>query len=250
MHFQLEAYEGPLELLLRLIEKNEIDIYNIPMAQLTDQYLEAIRHIPPDMENMSEFLLMAATLLEIKSNMLIPRNKIEEEDEEDPQEAFVKKIIAYKHCQELASILKDIPNAGTRLFKGPEYPLMSKAVIHSPEDWLHNIVPDNLWEVFVDVMKRQVRKVDTIRQNFGTIPKARYTVTEKIEWIEKLLQKLKTIHLSELFAKCNTKEECLVTFLAMLELVRRRKAAANQKDMFGEIRIKFIKEGVYAQPDT
>ena len=238
MHFQLEAYQGPLDLLLILIEKNKIDIYNIPMAQLTDQYLAAIRHMPPDMENMSEFLLMAATLLEIKSGMLLPQPKTEDNEEEDLQEAFLKKIIAYKQCQELACILKNIPQAGTRFFKRPEYPLMAKITSHNPEDWLHNVTTENLLEVFTDVIKRQVRKVDTVRQGFGAISRARYTVTEKIEWIEKALQGVKNLYLSELFAKCGTKEECLVTFLALLEMVRRRKVAASQEDMFGEIKIR------------
>ena len=238
MYIQLEAYEGPLELLLGLIAKNKIDIYNIPISKLTQQYLEAIKGLPPDMENMSEFLVMAATLLEIKSRMLLPRPTNEEDEEEDPREALVRQLVAYRHCKGLAESLKNIPNAGRRLFKKPEFPLMAKEKRTSASDWLSDITAENLRKIFNDIIKRQAHKVDTIRHNFGTIPKDRHTVAEKIEVLTDALKKRKTLRLSELFEKCQSKEECLVTFLAVLEMIRRHKASVNQDDMFSDITIK------------
>ena len=237
MYIELDAYSGPLELLFDLIGKNEIDIYDIPIAKLTGQYLDAIKELPPDMENMSEFLVMAATLLEIKSRMLLPRPKAEEDEEEDPREALVRQLVAYKHCKILAEALKNMPYSGARHFKKPEYPLMSKINDHKPSDWLLDVTTNMLWKTFVDTMKRQARKVDTVRQNFGTIPKDRYTVSDKMSLIEKALQECKNLHLSVLFKKCQTKEECIVTFLAVLEMIRRKKAVVRQEDMFGEIEI-------------
>ena len=237
MYIQLDAFKGPLELLLQLIEKNEIDIYDIPMAQLTRQYLEAIRSLPPDMDGMSEFLVMAATLLEIKSRMLLPRPKTETMEDEDPREALVRQLIAYKHCQELADILKNTSDAGQRLFKDPEYPLMSKAFSHNPESWLNNITTDHLWNIFKDVMQRQTRRIDTVRQNFGAVPRERHTVANKIRKIAEYLKEKTQVHLSELFAECTTKEECVTTFLALLEMIRQRKAAVHQENIFGEVEI-------------
>ena len=238
MHFQLEFFEGPLELLLHLIEKNEIDINNIPMARLTTQYLEAIRQIPADMEGMSEFLVMAATLLEIKSRMLLPKRRTDEEDEEDPRVLLVRQLIAYKKCQELAAVLKDMPDAGQRLFGRPEYPLMAdKLNIPNAEEWLSDVRPWDLWEIFRDVMQRREIITDTVRHNFGTVPRERYTLADKVRLIFEVLQKEGKIRLSALFSQCRTKEECVVTFLAMLELIRRNQANVRQDEVFGEIEV-------------
>ena len=237
MKVRLEAFEGPLDLLLSLIQKNEIDIYDIPMSDLTRQYLEIIKKIPPDMDGMSEFLLMAATLLEIKSSMLLPRHATGGDEEKDPREALVQQLIAYEHCKELAKTLQDLPNVGARLFKKPEYPLMAKAVNHSPGDWLAGVSAIDLHETFLDVMLRQTRKVDTVRSNFGKVAKDRHTVKEKIKMIEDRLKEVRKLRLSELFVQCKNKEECVVTFLALLEMIRQRQAIVRQKSVFGEVEI-------------
>jgi len=237
MHIQLETFEGPLDLLFRLIEKNEIDIYDIPMAQLTMQYLEAIRELPPGMEEISEFLLMAATLLEIKSRMLLPRKKGSDDEEEDPREALVRQLIAYKHCQELAETLKGFETSGQRMFKMPEYPLMVNIISHKPEEWLEEVTTDKLWQIFADVMQRQALKVDTVRQNFGTVSRERHSVDDKIRLIEACLKTSKSIRMSELFIECKTKEECVVTFLALLEMIKTHLAIVKQENIFGEIEV-------------
>ena len=237
MHIQLEAFEGPLDLLLRLIEKSEIDIYDIPMAQLTHQYLEAIRELSPSMDEISEFLVMAATLLEIKSRMLLPRYKPDNDLEEDPREALVRQLIAYKHCQDLAEVLKSAKDSGQRLFKLPEYPLMANTVYHSPEEWLENVTANSLWQVFTDVIQRQALKVDTVRQNFGTVSRERYSVADKIRLISDCLKKSQRLSLSELFVECKTREECVVTFLALLEMIKARRAEVRQQNVFGEIEV-------------
>ena len=236
MHIQLESFEGPLDLLFRLIEKNEIDIYDIPMAQLTGQYLEAIQALPPDMEEMSEFLVMAATLLEIKSRMLLPRYKPGEE-EEDPREALVRQLIAYKHCQDLAEALKNYETSGQRHFKAPELPLMSNVIAHNPEEWLEEVTADKLWQVFADVMQRQALKVDTVRHNFGTVPRERHSVAGKIRHIEEYLKNSRQVRLSVLFEECSTREECVVTFLALLEMMKMRQVEVRQENVFGEIEV-------------
>lgn len=238
MLVQLDTFKGPFDLLVRLIEKNEIDIYDIPIAKLTYQYLEAIRQIPPDMDEMSEFLVMAATLLEIKSRMLLPRpSKINEEEEEDPRESLVRQLIAYKHCQELAEALKGIESSGKRLFKKAEYPLMANKVSLSPEERLTGVTIDRMWEIFTDVVQRQSLKVDTVRHNFGTVARDRYTITDKVKQIKSYLRTNKKLLLSELFEDCSTRSECVVIFLALLEMIKLKQVTVCQENLFDEIEV-------------
>ncbi|MCL2015882.1 MAG: segregation/condensation protein A [Defluviitaleaceae bacterium] len=243
MNFKLDDFYGPLDLLYQLIRKNAIDIYNIPMTQLTEQYLAAIAELPPDMDGMSEFLVLAATLLEIKSRMLLPRSVPADSGGGDPRENLVRQLIAYKHCQELAETLKNIEDAGERIYKSPEQALLQRLrKLHNPEstvsaDCLANVSLDGLWAVFVDVVKRQPQKIDHMRSGFGKIAKERHTIADKVSLITELLQATKQLKISFLFAKCADKEECIVTFLALLELIRRRLATVNQPKIFGEIEV-------------
>lgn len=240
MVVQLEAYEGPVDLLLQLIRKNEIDIYDIPMAQLTQQYLNTIHKSAASMENMSEFLVMAATLLEIKSRMLLPRilKSEEGEEEEDPREALVAQLIAYKQCQELAEILKQNENAGKSFFKKPEYPLMSKSVpINTMGDWLNEVSAGKLFKIFTEVMQKQALKVDVVRHNFGTVSREKHTISDLVVRITNVLNKKGRAKMSELFEECKSKRECLVAFLALLEMIRRRQATVVQLDLFAEIEV-------------
>ena len=125
MEFILEAYQGPLDLLLKLIQRHEIDIYDIPIATLTNQYLQEIANLPPDMGQLSEFLVMAATLLEIKSKMLLPRPKTESgEPEEDPREALARQLIAYQQAQSLAALLNNLTPTGESLTGAGEQELL------------------------------------------------------------------------------------------------------------------------------
>ncbi|MCL2421077.1 MAG: segregation/condensation protein A [Defluviitaleaceae bacterium] len=236
-HIQLETFEGPLDLLFHLIEKNEIDLYDIPMAQLTQQYLEAIRKLPPGMEELSEFLVMAATLLEIKSRMLLPRYKAEDAEKEDPREALVRQLIAYKHCQELAAALKSYETSGQRHFKPPEFPLMENVITHTPDEWLDEVTPDRLWQVFADVMQRQALKVDTVRSKFGTVPREQHSIADKIKYIEAYLKDRRRAHLSDLFAACHTRNECIATFLALLEMMKIHQVTVRQDNVFGEVEV-------------
>jgi len=233
----LEAFNGPLDLLFSLIDTNKIDIYDIPIVQITQQYLEAIRKLPPDMESMSEFLVMAATLLDIKARMLLPRQQSDDEEAEDPREALIQKLIAYKYCQDLATALKEVEDSGRRFFKTAEASIMSNIVERQPEEWLEDIDENRLWKVFQDVMQRQVLKVDTVRHNFGTVAKERFTLSDKMSQITDLLKTQKKVLVSSLFEECISREECITTFLALLEIIKVHKAAVIQKELFGEIEI-------------
>ena len=172
---KLQVFEGPLDLLLHLIEKNKVDIYDIPIVEITEQYLEYVRQIPKDdMNTMSEFLVMAATLLDIKCKMLLPKEEDEEGEEEDPRAELVQKLLEYKMYKYMSYELKDMSMGADRhLFKKPSIP---KEVLdyQAPVDYSELIGDSNLAllnELFQNICKRQEDRIEPIRSNFGKIRK-------------------------------------------------------------------------------
>jgi len=239
MDFKLDAFEGPLDLLLRLIQRSEIDIYDIPISRLTAQYLEVIAKFPPNMEQLSEFLVMAATLLEIKSRMLLPRPKTQEsaeEPEEDPREALVRKLLVYQHAQAIAKELSNLTPVGDRLTGTGDRDLIKQ--LQSTQDYqpvMDLISLSELMEVFTDVMARRESRRDTVRAGYGEMPRERFTLTEKVQYMRQILNKEGELKLQALFLLCQSKDEMVVTFLAVLEMVRRGMARANQVSSFAEV---------------
>jgi segregation and condensation protein A len=235
---KLEAYEGPLDLLLKLIKKNEVDIYDIPVAQITEEYMQVIEALPPDMEQMSEFLVMAATLLEIKSKMLLPRAKIENETEEDPREALAQQLIAYKQAQELAAHLRLAP-FGERLIGRGDKDVFVQLTI-SDEPPMELITIPQLEKIFAEIMRRAEDKIDTVRAGYGEMQREKITVTDKIAFISKALKSNGRIGLSSLFSDCGSRHEMIVTFLALLEMVRRGIITASQTAPFEDVELQAI----------
>jgi len=174
---KLEAFEGPLDLLLHLIDKNKIDIYDIPIVMITEQYMEYIRQMETeDMNIMSEFLLMAATLLDIKCKMLLPKEVDEEGEEEDPRAELVQKLLEYKMYKYMSFELKDRQFSAERnLYKPPTIP--EEILKHQePLDYATLIGDMNLsklHKIFKETVKRKEDKVDPIRSQFGKIEKMR-----------------------------------------------------------------------------
>ena len=242
MEVKLDAYEGPLDLLLRLIQRNEIDIYDIPIALLTAQYLEELAELQGDarynMDQMSEFVLMAATLLEIKSRMLLPKPKPENETEpEDPREALVQKLLAYQEAQALAAELTRIAPPGLRI-SGSGDPVLLEHIaedIDSQTPIIEGIELSRLWQVFSDIMSRRAARRDPIRAGFGEMQRERFTVPEKIAYIRKRISEGGSVQLSALFEYCRTRIEMVVTFLALLEMIRQGMVKARQGEAFGDV---------------
>jgi len=240
MDFKLDTFEGPLDLLLRLIQRSEIDIYDIPISKLTAQYLEVISKFPPNMEQLSEFLVMAATLLEIKSRMLLPRPKTQgnenEQEPEDPREALVRKLLAYQHAQAIAKELSNLTPVGDRITGTGDRDLIKQ--IQSTRDYqpvMDLISLSGLMEIFTDVMARRESRRDTMRAGYGEMPRERFTLTEKVQYMRQILNKEGELNLQALFLRCQSKDEMVVTFLAVLEMVRRGMARANQVSSFAEV---------------
>ncbi|MCL2577906.1 MAG: segregation/condensation protein A [Defluviitaleaceae bacterium] len=242
MDVKLEKYEGPLDLLLKLIQRAEIDIYDIPISQITAEYMEVIANFPPDMEQMSEFLVMAATLLEIKSKMLLPRPKTEpDEPEEDPREALTRQLIAYQHAQELAVQLSTLTPVGERLTSTGDKEALEILTGGRYSNPVEELIPiPQLTELFTDIMRRAAEKIDTVRAGYGEMSKEKFTVTEKIGFVRKILQKKGRLSLSSLFMDCVSRHEMIVTFLALLEMVRRGMVSAVQPKTFGDVELKLL----------
>ena len=171
---KLENFEGPISLLYHLIEKNKIDIYDIPIAEITRQYMAVLDDAKRrDMEIMSEFLVMAASLLEIKSRLLLPRPKKEnEEEEEDPREELIRKLIEYKRFKDAAKELKNREKrAAYTIYKKPDSSLAmfkeeEKAEI---DEILRGITFEDLLKAYEDVVKRKELKTDKVRSGFKAV---------------------------------------------------------------------------------
>jgi segregation and condensation protein A len=232
---KLPAYEGPLDLLLRLIERNEIDIYNIPISLLADQYMEEI--MGSGMEQISEFLVMAATLLEIKSRMLLPKPPAaNDEPEEDPRDALVRKLLEYQRCQKLAEKLQGIA-PGERLIREGEAALLESFSKRRPEDLLSGVPLDALFKVFTEVMLRRESRTDSVRAGYGDLPRERFTVAEKAAYILNRLKMGGGLNLIALFEECESRSEMVTTFLALLELIRQGRTTVRQETAFKDILI-------------
>ena len=238
-----EAFEGPMDLLYHLIEKNEIDIYDIPIALLADQYIAALRVMHrPDMESMSEFILMAATLLEIKSKMLLPAPPRADEDEpEDPRDELVRKLIEYKRFKSAAESFRGFEAQGQLVFYKQADESLPFAELYRPaidiDELLSDVTLDALYAAFEDVMKRKELKTDKIRSSFGAVEKDRFTIEEKQAHIRNLLRLYKTVSFDEIFTPGARRMEKVVTFLALLELIKVKAISITQDALFGKIQL-------------
>ena len=240
LDIKLQVFEGPLDLLLHLIDKNKINIYDIPIVSITEQYLEYLRSMQElNMDIMSEFLVMAATLIQIKAKMLLPKEeKKEEEEEGDPREELVKRLLEYKMYQYAAEELKELQvDASRTLYKQPTIP---KEVLAYEEpvdltELLDGLTLTKLHEIFQSVMKRQKDKIDPIRSNFGKIEKEEISVEEKMESIREQIKGLKKIRFRALLEIQASKTQIVVTFLAILELMKLGALVVNQEHLFGDI---------------
>ena len=181
---KLEIFEGPLDLLLHLIEKNKVSIYDIPIVEITNQYMEYVSGMDKkDLDVVSDFLVMAATLIDIKSKMLLPKEVDEAGEEVDPRAELVERLVEYKMYKTIASRLKDKQvDADKNLFKKPTIPL-EVSQYEEPVDLqqlLDGVTLAKLQSIFQNVLKKQIDKIDPIRSQFGTIKKDKVRLSEKL----------------------------------------------------------------------
>ena len=241
---KLQVFEGPLDLLLHLIDKNKIDIYDIPIVEITNQYMTYIKDMQrEDMNVMSEFLVMAATLLNIKCRMLLPKEINEEGMEEDPRQELVEQLIQYKMYKYMSFELKDrqIESDGV-LYKLPTLPEEVEAYTQpvDMEALLGELTLAKLQQIFADVMRRQESKIDPVRSRFGRIEKELVPLPEKVLYVEEYAKKHKRFSFRQLLENQKGKMHLVVTFLAILELMKTGVIQVEQEEDHGDIMIQAV----------
>lgn len=237
---KLQVFEGPLDLLLHLLEKNKVNIYDIPIVEITNQYMEYIGEMKrQDLNIVSEFLVMAATLLDIKSRMLLPREELEEE-EDDPRTELVQKLLEYKMYKCMSYELKDRQiDAQKVLFKEPTIPTEVRQY-EEPVD-LQELMADvslkRLNDIFKSVMRKREDKIDPIRSRFGRIEKEEVSLEERMDYLEQYALTHHRFSFRGLLEAQSSKMEIIVTFLSILELMKVGKIQISQEHIFDDILI-------------
>lgn len=238
---KLEVFEGPLDLLLHLIDKNKIDIYDIPIVEITNQYMEYIRNMQQeDLNIMSEFLVMAATLLDIKCRMLLPKEINEDGEEEDPRAELVEQLLQYKMYKYMAYELKDRQlDAELVMFKNPTIPeeVMEYTEPVDLDLLLEGLTLSRLNQIFRDVLKRHDNKIDPVRSKFGKIEKEEVPLPVKMTYVEGYAKTHKRFSFRQLLEEQKSRMHVVVTFLAILELMKTGAIRVAQEETFGEIMI-------------
>ena len=239
---KLQVFEGPLDLLLHLIDKNKIDIYDIPIVEITNQYMEYIKAMEKeDLNVMSEFLVMAATLLDIKCKMLLPKEVNEDGEEEDPRQELVEQLLEYKMYKYMSYELKDRELESERvMYKTPTIPqeVMEYEQPVNLDELLEDLTLQKLNHIFKYVMKRQVDKIDPVRSKFGKIEKEEVTVSDKLVFVTDYAREHKKFSFRTLLTKQSSKTQIVVTFLALLQLMKEGVLYIEpQEQPFDDIRI-------------
>ena len=238
---KLQAFEGPLDLLLHLIDKNKVNIYDIPIVEITAQYMEYIAEMKrQDLDVLSEFLVMAATLIDIKSKMLLPRDPDDEEEGIDPRAELVQQLLEYKMYKCMAYELKDRQVDAQRvMFKKPTIPeeVLEYQEPLNVEELVSDITLAKLNEIFKSIMRKQQDKIDPLRSKFGKIEKEEVSLEEKTEYLENYATTHKHFSFRSLLEAQSSKVEVIVTFLAILELMKTGKILISQEHIFDDIQI-------------
>ena len=241
LEVKLQAYEGPLDLLLHLIDVNKVDIYDIPIAQITDQYLEYIRAMEKEnMDVTSEFLVMAATLLDIKCRMLLPKEVNEEGEELDPRQELVEKLLEYKMYKYMSFELRERSSAESReMYR--ERRLPKEVAGYMPpidyEELIGDVTLAQLNDLFLEILKRQKYRVDPVRSSFGTIERDEINLSAKQAYIRAYLTQHRHTSFRQLLEEAGSRQEVIVTFLVVLELMKNGSVEVTQEENFGEIMI-------------
>jgi len=225
---KLEVFEGPLDLLLHLIKRTEVDVYDIPVARITDQYLQYLSLMEDmNLDVAGEYLVMAATLTHIKSRMLLPPDETDgEEPEEDPRADLVRQLVEYQRYREAALALGERPILARDVFRRePTEP------DREAEEGirLRDVTLADLLEAFREVLER------SLKESFHEIVTEEISVAECIELIERRLDLEGPLRFRDLFAGTPRRARMVATFLALLELIKRQAVRARQEDLHGEI---------------
>ncbi len=232
--FKLEDFEGPLDLLLFLVRKNEVNIYDIPIAVITEQYLEFLKLATSiDLEEITEFYQLAATLLYIKSRTLLPAQGFDEEDGEDPRLELVDKLIEYQKFKRLAELMSEQEIESEWIWerkkRQPILPFDDK------DEFWDTIQVWDLLQTFNKIMKglNPQRIIDLYEE---------VSVNEKVTLIQELLESQGSFLFTDLITRSDSLLDVVCAFLALLEMVKSKRVTLEQSRLFGDIRVNRPKE--------
>lgn len=240
---RLPVFEGPLDLLLHLIKKHQLDIYDIPISRVTTQYLEYLEVLQDlDLDIAGEFLVMAATLIHIKSKMLLPRADPAQSDEpeEDPREALVRRLIAHQQFKAAAEMLHDKEVQRSAQFVRPDERLAT--VVGEPPEPEVEVDLFSLMAAFRQVLERAKKRPQVY------MPSEHISLEARIEILLQKLTAVEACGFEELFADVQTRPGIVVTFLALLEMIRLKLVRVFQQGNFGPIRV-YKREKPQGAPD-
>lgn len=245
--YKLDNFEGPLDLLLHLIEKNKVSIYDIPIVTITEQYLEYVRQMDTqDLNIVSEFLVMAATLIDIKSRMLLPAETDEEGEEEDPRAELVARLLEYKMYKYMAQELGDREGEAERhLYKDPTIP-REVAKYEPPVDLdglLDGLTLAGLQRIFQAVIRRREDKIDPVRSRFGTIRREPVSLEQKIKGVMAYARAHRRFSFRQMLENSRDRLEVVVTFLAILELMKLGRIRLTQEHIFDDMDMELLEDG-------
>ena len=234
---KIENFEGPLDLLCHLIEINKMNIYDIQINEITDQYIQYLNQMEEmNLEIASEFVVMASTLLYLKSKKLLPKQ--EEEEEELTEEELIRRIIEYKKFKEISKVLKQnyIQN-GNRYYKNQENIELPKQKLE--KDYDNAVIPN----IYNELIERNRAKINQNAKNIEKIALVEnYTVASKVKEMFKVLVKQKRFVFNKLFSlNKHNKQEVVTAFSGLLEMSRRKKVETTQEELFGDITVEKTK---------
>ncbi len=235
---KIDNFEGPLDLLCHLIDKNKMDIYEINLSEITDQYIDYLNEQEQlNLEIASEFLVMASTLLYLKSKNLLPKQETEEE--EVTEEELIRRIIEYKKFKEISKVLREnYLTFSNRYFKEQENIELPKQKLE--KDYDKTLIP----EIYKKLVERNSVKLNQNAKNIEKIALVEnYTVASKVKEMFKVLVKQKKFVFNKLFSvKRHNKQEVVTAFSGLLELSRRNKVETTQEELFGDITVEKAKK--------
>lgn len=232
-----QAFSGPLDLLLKLLAKAELNIEEIFVSEITSEYLAYVNALEEeDPEGVSEFITVAAELVYLKSRRMLPdppKEETEEEEEIDPEQAFIERLKAYQACQETAGLLKDKYEEGGKLFSRlpEELPDPLEEAVFRDTD------PDSLWAAFQKVLQKRDTPPEPAKRR---VVRDIYTVRRQAARLRSALRKYGSLRFEDLFEPGADKMEKVVTFMALLEMMSRGEVHVSQTEAFGPIRIKAL----------
>ena len=239
INVELQVFDGPLDLLLHLIEKNKVNIFDIPIVEITEQYLDYVRQMPSeDLNVMSEFMVMAAELISIKCRMLLPPEVDEEGEEIDPREDLVQQLLEYKVYKYMSYELREKMAVAARSFykanTTPDSVLKYKPEV-DPAELIGDTTLKKLHDIFYAVMKRQNDKLDPVRSKFGAIEKEEVHLKDRLEHIFRCAVSKKRFSFRELLENGRSRMTVIVTFLGVLEMIKGGVLTVSQNETDGEI---------------